>query len=148
MDAVEEEGPPPKKCLSLSRLHPPLVEATYQNHFAKPVEPAVLEQAAKGVVPSKTKESTQLAVKNFKCWVRSCSSSSLLEVVPPDLLCSHDPDLLCKWLCCFILEMRKTDGLRYPPATIWSFMSGLNRFSETMLPSPCWIRTTPGFALY
>ena len=39
----------------------------------------------------------------------------------------QDADLVCKWLCRFVLEIRKTDGTRYPPATLRSLVSGLNR---------------------
>ena len=46
-----------------------LQEAT--NRFAKPVEASFLNEAAKGVVPLKTEQSTQWAVKNFMCWRRS-----------------------------------------------------------------------------
>ena len=36
---------------------------------------------------------------------------------------SHDADLVSKWLCRFVLETRKTDGTRYPPATLRSLVS-------------------------
>ena len=82
-----------------------------------------LENAAKGVVPANTAASTQWAVKNFESWARSRPSSST-DAVPSDLLMSHDAR---KWLCRFVLETRKTDGTRYPPATLRSLVSGLNR---------------------
>ena len=128
MDDWFTEDPPPrkKKCLSLSR--PPLQEAT--NRFAQPVEVSVLNEAAKGVVPLKTEQSTRWAVKNFESWAHSRSSSgvsSSVDIVPAELLRSHDSELVCKWLCCFVLETRKTDGSRYPPATLRSLVSGLNR---------------------
>ena len=85
-----------------------------------------LQDAAKGVIPAKTEACTQWAVKNFESWVCNRSSSSS-EAVPSDLLRSHDAQLVCKWLCCFVLETRKTDGSFYPPATLRSLVSGLNR---------------------
>jgi hypothetical protein len=45
------------------------------------------------------------------------------EAVPSNLLSSHDAELVCKWLSCFILEMKKSDGSPYSPATL---VSGLN----------------------
>ena len=36
---------------------------------------------------------------------------------------THDADLVCKWFCRFVLETRKTDGTRYPPATLRSLVS-------------------------
>ena len=93
---------------SASRHSWPLQDSTNQTCFAKLVDASVLQEAGKGVIPLKTEQSTQWTVKNFDCCVHSRSSSSS-EVVPPDLLCSHDAELVCKWLCCFFLETRKTD---------------------------------------
>lgn len=47
--------------------------------------------------------------------------------MPPDVLKSHDTKLVCRWFCAFVFETRKTDGSRYPPATLRSLVSGLNR---------------------
>ena len=49
------------------------------------------------------------------------------DAVPPDLLKSHDKDLVCKWLRRFLMETSKCDGLLYPPSTLRSLVSGLNR---------------------
>ena len=122
---------PPKKKLRLSlsrrnRAPGPLQDATNRSRFAKPVDSVTLQEAAKGVIPAKTEASTQWALRTFSCWASSRSSSSS-EIVPPDLLRSHDAELVCKWLCCFVLEARKTDGSLYPPATLRSLVSGLNR---------------------
>ena len=65
-------------------------------------------------------------MKNFESLARNRSSSAS-EIVPPGILHSHDPELVCKWLCCFVLETRKLDGSRYPPATIRSLVSGLSQ---------------------
>ena len=46
----------------------------------EPVDASVLQEAAKGVVPLKTEQSTQWAVKNFDCWTRSRSSSSSAQL--------------------------------------------------------------------
>ena len=119
-------GGPAVQEKSLTRHSSPLRDSTIETRFAEPVDASVLQEAAKGVVPLKTEQSTQWAVKNFGCWARSRSSSSS-EVVPPDLLRSHDGELVCKWLCSFVLETRKTDGSRYPPATVRLLVSGLNR---------------------
>ncbi len=49
------------------------------------------------------------------------------EAIPSNLLSSHDAELVCKWLSRFVLETRKSDGSPYPPATLRSLVSGLNR---------------------
>ena len=48
------------------------------------------------------------------------------DPVPADLMQSHDPELVGKWLCQFAMETRKTDGSLYPPSTLRSLISGLN----------------------
>ena len=106
--------------------HSPFVAPTgfYQSTcFAKLVDASILQEAAKGVIPLRTEQSTLWAVKNFDCWVHSRSSSSS-DVVPADLLRSH-----AELVCYFVLETRKTDGSRYPPATVRSLVSGLINFT-------------------
>ena len=53
------------------------------------------------------------------------------DPVPADLMQSHDPELVCKWLCRFVMETRKTDGSRYPPSTLRSLISGLNQVLQS-----------------
>ena len=65
------------------------------------IDASILQEAAKGVIPLKTEQSTLWAVKNFDCWVHARSSSSS-NVVPPDLLHSH-----AELVCCFVLETRR-----------------------------------------
>ena len=48
------------------------------------------------------------------------------EVVSELFECRY-PDILCKWLCRFILETRREDGMPYPPSTLRSLNSGINR---------------------
>ena len=115
-EEISVQTPPPKKRLRLSL-------GNHQSPFAGPVSTGEL---VKGVVPANTAASTQWAVKNFESWVRSRPSSST-DAVPSDLLMSHDADLVSKWLCRFVLETQKTDGTHYPPATLRSLVSGLNR---------------------
>ena len=71
--------------------------------------------------------STQWAVRNFNAWSVERSKLSDAQAVPPDILKSHDAELVCLWMCRFVMETRKTDGSRYPPASIRSMVSGLNR---------------------
>ena len=62
-DWFTQENEPPKKKKRLSLRRPqPLRDS---NRFSKPVEAAVLEEAVRGVVPSKTEQSNRWAVSNF-----------------------------------------------------------------------------------
>ena len=119
-----EAFPSPKKkeCLSLTRRTSPLQDstsrlskpgATSTNRFAKPVEASVLSEAAKGMIPLRTEQSTRCAVNNFECWktLRRSRASSSTDTVPLDILRSNDAELVCKWLCCFIFKTRKIEGM-------------------------------------
>ena len=126
--------------LSLKQKAPttivPLMESTNQVHgrstrFAKPVVSPEREKAAKGVVPANTEASTQWALRNYNAWALNRSFMAADKAVPADLLWSHDADLVCKWLCCYVMETRKTDGSVYPLATLRSLVSGLNRVVQS-----------------
>ena len=60
-------------------------------------------------------------------WASSRSAITPDDPVPPNLLESNNPELLCKWLCRYVMETRRTDGSEYPPATLRSLLSGVNR---------------------
>ena len=82
-------------------------------------------KAARGVVPVNTETSTHWAVKNFNDWASNRNTLNPEDAVPPDLLKSHDADLVCKWMCHFIMETLKCDGSLYLPSTLRSLVSGL-----------------------
>ena len=127
LDADVKNEAPPQKKLRLSLSHGRKNPLQPTNRFSKPVGSPERLKAAKGVVPLNTESSTQWAVRNFTSWALNRSTVLPGELVPAELLQSHDGELVCKWLCRFILETKKTDGSSYPPATIRSLVSGLNR---------------------
>ena len=45
------------------------------------------------------------------------------EAVPADLLACEVADILCKWMCCFVQEMRKENGENYPPSTLGQLLA-------------------------
>ena len=128
------DGSTPKRLRLSFQSTVPFKESTNRgpvSRFAKPVESPEREKAAKGVLPANTEASTRWALRNFNTWALNCSSMSSSEAVPADLLQSHDASLVCKWLSRFVLETRKTDGSSYPPATLRSLVSGLNRVLQS-----------------
>ena len=40
---------------------------------------------------------------------------------------TDDGELLCKWLCVFVTELRKLDGSEYTPRSIAQLLGGLQR---------------------
>lgn len=59
--------------------------------------------------------------------IRTFSVPDCLDNQGCTVLRCDDTQVLCKWLCCFVLETRKEDGSPYPPSTLRSLVSGLNR---------------------
>ena len=93
-----------------------LVDATNSSRFAAPVSPTSLHKAAKGVVPVNTEASTEWARKNFNAWAKNLEHSG--------------GEGVCKWLCCFVMETQKSDSSMYPPASLRSLVSKLNRILQ------------------
>ena len=117
------------------------------NRFAKPISSPERENAAQGVIPSNTEASTQWAVRTFNAWAVNRSFLGASETVPDDLLASHDPQLVCKWLCRFVMEARKSDGSLYPPSSLKSLVCGLNRvLQKNKVPYARWRQPASLFA--
>ena len=93
--------------------------------FAKPISSPEREKAAGGVVPGNTEANTLWAVRNYNAWVLNRSFVNPSKAVPTDILHSHNPQLVCKWLCRFLMETRKNDGSPYPPASLRSLVCGV-----------------------
>ena len=145
--AAESSGENPSKCLklSLSRAKPhdkfrsanapgPMQDLTNGNadvgcsrRFAKPVTSPERQKAAQGVIPCNTDANTQCAVHTFNAWAINRSFINASEAVSDDLLASHDLQLVCKWLCRFVMETRKSDGSPYLPSSLRSLVCGLSR---------------------
>ena len=134
----EPAAPNPKRCkagssLSLKKPRKAPLKDTNSSaqskpqRFSKPISSPDRKKAGKGVVPESTDASTQWALRNFNEWTSNRCSLSPDDLVPEDLLASHNADLVCKWLCRFLLETRKTDGSLYPPSSLRSLICGLNR---------------------
>ncbi len=111
-----------RKRLSLSSK-----QKAASSRFAAPVTSVALEKATEGLKPRNTEISTRWALKNFNLWAENRAKLVPDEPVPEDLLQCRDHAKVCKFLCLFVLETRKEDGSSYPPATLRSLLSGVNR---------------------
>ena len=76
-----------------------------------------MNEAVKRVLPQNTAGNNRWAANNFAEWIKARESSD--DPVPKDLLCSTNAELVCKWLCHFILETRQELGELYPPKSIY-----------------------------
>ena len=63
----------------------------------------------------------------FSSWISERNQHFSEESCPEDLLLQDDPVILNKWLCLFIMEVRKADGSFYPPSSIHLILCGLQR---------------------
>ena len=78
------------------------------------------------------------SIRRSKVWRwRNSKLISTLASSPEDLLSCHDPSIVGKYIHCFVLEARNQAGKKYPPSTIRSRLSGLNRVQkEAKTPLP------------
>ena len=119
------------------------------NRFSFVAPDELLKKASNGVVLVNTEYSTQWAEKNFLSWLKNHNRKIPEDPVPMDLLHRHDPELVCKHLCNFVMETRKENGELYPPATIRSLLCGLNHMHVLKANKAlCLIRKTQGFMIF
>ena len=97
------------------------------SRFSFPVKGSDYNEAAKGIVPANTKKSINWPVRVFESWVNECSVKKPEDPIPENILECHDHGVLCKHVRYFVLHLRKEDGTPYPPSSIRSILSGLNR---------------------
>ena len=59
----------------------------------------------------------------------------------------HNPTTVCKYLCMLVVETRKENGDKYPPATIRSLLSGINHtLQEKKAPFSVFDKQNPTFS--
>ena len=96
-----------------------------------------LATLAKPFVPKRTEDATQWAVKYFTTWMKQRNSQEDLDQCPEDLLLNMVPKQLNHWLSAFIVETRKVTGEPYPPTTLHSILSGIQRYMRSLDPLKC-----------
>ena len=124
------EQPAKKRRLSLQlRKHEPLKTVQLNiSRFRPPVNDKEYVTAAKGVIPVNTKSATNWALGVFKVGMKERHEvMASPDEIPKNILDCRDPCVLSKFLRYFVLEVRKEDGSAYPPASIRSILSGINR---------------------
>ena len=125
-----KENSPFETCRPSTADEPPSKQAKVSDRFAIPTSSPERRKAALGVIPYNTECSTRWALKNFNLWCKNRAAVGPEFAVPSDLLRSHDPDLVCKYLCFYMMETRREDGGMYPPSTLRSLISGVNRILQ------------------
>ncbi len=72
-----------------------------------------------------TKRRDGWAVRNFEQWAQNRREQLPDDPVPDDLLESSNPEVMSKWLCCYILETRQENGKPYPPKSLYGLLCGI-----------------------
>ena len=98
------------------------------SRFATRVSDSELEVAKKSAIPKNTDKSTNWAVRIWKEWSASRQQTCPSHTEWPTHLLITQPKELNYWLSKFVLEARKTSGVCYPPDTLYSICSGLQRY--------------------
>ena len=99
-----------------------------KQRFTEMVSSEQLETISKGFVPKNTEKNMKWAVSTFKQWIVSRNQRSAVgETIDVDILSKPvDKDSgcteLCRVLCLFIVEARKTNGEPYLPKTVAPFL--------------------------
>ena len=110
--------------------------------FTEFVSDDKLADLAKGFFPDNTEKNTRWALKNFDLWRKARNTCRPEDSVPVNFFQCTDPKLLNRHLSRFVLEMRKSNGERYPPATLHHLLCGLLRHlnSRTRAVPILWTR--------
>ena len=111
---------------------PPSSTIVSTARFATPKDDEAVLAAQSKAVPSTTKRSTEWACRIWNQWSKSRKESNC-EYPPPPQLCT-DESCLDRWLCKFILEIRRQDGKEYPPNTLYSIACGILRHVRNYAP--------------
>ena len=83
-------------------------------------------------IPANTQKSTTWAVKVWKDWSTNRRLVSPSDWPPHLFICSEWE--LNRWLCRFVLEVRRQDGKNYPPNTLYQLCCGVLRYVREVKP--------------
>ena len=86
-----------------------------------------IEQLKQPTVPKNTRKATQWAVRCFQSWLEHRNLQSPNDKCPEGILLSDDMEVLCKWLCVCVCEMRR-EGSEHTPRSIAQFIAGIQRY--------------------
>ena len=123
----ENQPPHPKK--------PKLSLSLKKNRFKK-ASRSELQQMMKAKIPKNTDINTRWAMKNFTDWLRDYNLRNPESVCPEEVILPSCPaETLNKWLCVYAVETRSQNREPYPPASLYSLLSGILRHMRSENPS-------------
>ena len=101
------------------------------------IDEAKADTLSKKFIPRNTGTCTKWCVATFQLWQNARNVRFQTEKdkqVPSDILNSTDSAVLAKWFSVYVAEVRKKDGTRYPPKTVYALLTGLLRYMRSLNP--------------
>ena len=101
------------------------------SRFTAPRSDEEVTAALAGAVPKNTQRTTNWALNIWKQWTyrrQVCHPHDC----PHLYLCTNSE--YDQWLSKFVLEIRRADGMPYPPSTLYSICCGLQRYIRDVKP--------------
>ena len=90
----------------------------------------------KAKIPKNTDINTRWAMKNFTDWLSDYNLRNPESVCPEEVILPSCPaETLNKWLCVYAVETRSQSGEPYPPASLYSLLSGILRHMRSENPT-------------
>ena len=93
-----------------------------------------LSKYMEGETPVNTEKSTAWAVNNFEAWRMARNKEHSDDPCPENVFVDDDKSVICKWLCKFLTETRKSNGEEYTPRSLYLLLSGLQRHMRKLKP--------------
>ncbi len=108
-----------------------------KSRFDKLLDDEQAEKLSAGYTPKSTVKANKWAIDNFQAWRTWRNELRPQETVQSEtkLLTSGDMQLHNKWLSRHAVETRGEKGRIYPPGTVHSLLSGLQRHMLSLNPS-------------
>ena len=104
------------------------------NRFAKPATAAEIKKAQDSCVPANTKKATSWCLNVWKAWRdyrKTISESNIPAHIM--ILATNKPEF-CRWLCHFVMEVRRQDEAEYPPNSLHQLCCGILRYAREREP--------------
>ena len=93
-----------------------------------------LEEYQAPFCPKNTQVNTRWAVKSFDDWAVAYNPRHPENPCPDNVLLCDSSSVLAAWLQKYVLSIRKKNGEKYPPKTIYLLLCGLQRYMREHKP--------------
>ena len=126
-DTIPSQVPDPQN------FFPP-PEVSTSSRFATRVSDQELKDAQEASVPANTRKQTSWSVNVWKAWSDHQRPLSIYNCPPHLLILAKNSGELNRWLCRYVLEVRRQDGKEYPPNMLYQICCGILRYVRGMVP--------------